>query len=73
MPATTDSTFLAERLIARLSPQRRSNLMGRITGRALEASDAVIYGNLTESDEAIRRSTLRRTERMLGRLSALTA
>jgi hypothetical protein len=68
-----NSRYLSERLISRLSPLRRANLGRRITERAEEANDAVVYGNLSEKDESQRKAQLKRCWGMLGRLSALTA
>lgn len=57
MPANASSPSLAERLIARLSPLRRSNLQRRILEHIEDAK--------TQEDTT-------RLERMLGRLAALS-
>lgn len=57
MPANVNSPSLAERLIARLSPLRRSNLQRRI---------------LEHIEDAPTPEATTRLERMLGRLAALS-
>ena len=64
MPANANSPFLAERLIARLSPLRRSNLQRRIT----EHLEDKVEHNAAPRDA----DGLRRLEAMLGRLAALS-
>lgn len=60
MPASLSSPFLSERLIARLSPQRRENLMRRLMNRYHDAGLRSV-----EHEE--------RAAALVGRLSALTA
>lgn len=70
MPANVSSPFLAERLIARLSPLRRGNLARRIredvTRLEPEAGSTIFGGPLVKA-------ALKRKMSMLGRLAALTA
>jgi hypothetical protein len=63
----TDSLWLSERLIARLSPLRRSNLMRQVRDHAEEAWLAVQTGTVDDVPRA------KRAYALLGRLSALTA
>lgn len=72
MPASLSSPFLSERLIARLSPQRRANLERRIR----EEMDALRLPERDADGFEFRREDMEHAGRcynMLGRLSALTA
>ena len=71
MPANANSPFLAERLIARLSPLRRGNLSRRIREQAEDVADREQYCD-TEAEKAVCRASVTRLEAMLGRLSALS-
>lgn len=68
MTASPTSPFLAERLIARLSPQRRANLMRNVRNHvvdALQGCDA--RGNIVGDGPTEHHP---RTQRLLGRLAA---
>jgi hypothetical protein len=62
MPASPTSPFLAERLVARLSPLRRANLERRVRERIEMLS--VMNANMRN------RARYYRTQRLLGRLAA---
>lgn len=68
MPANTNSRFLAERLVARMSPLRRSNLGRRIR----EHIQRIESRECCDGCDIDHVSTLARLERMLGRLAALS-
>lgn len=71
MPANANSPFLAERLIARLSPLRRGNLARRINERIGDDSESLDYCETSEARALVEwRHDVRCA--MLGRLAALT-
>jgi len=67
MPANVNSPFLAERLIARLSPLRRGNLWRRILERANDMAAEAAASGCTVAHERASRAYCR-----LGRLAALS-
>lgn len=67
MPANANSPFLAERLISRLSPLRRSNLWRRMLERANNMAAAAAESGRPEDSERATRAYCR-----LGRLAALS-
>jgi hypothetical protein len=71
MPANPASPYLSERLIARLSPLRRANLERRTRDHFYYASEGCdATGNVVAEGHT---DHYGRCERVLGRLSALTA
>lgn len=69
MPASPISTFLAERLVARLSPLRRANLERRMREQQEDVADRVQYCD-TDEERGACRVSVARFESMLGRLAA---
>jgi hypothetical protein len=68
MPASLASPFLSERLIARMSSQRRANLTRRVREHLRDAAVGAVDNDSTQDD-----ATATRLVHILGRLSALTA